>query len=122
MSASMRTTKIALAAVLWILFASPLVAQTVTRTLNWNQPNATLAEVQALVYTSQVDSLTPVILKPSCLAGTPVTCTAPIVFTSGPHTITLTATNAFGSASVSLTGAPPNSPVAISITISVTVP
>ena len=97
-------------------------AQTVTRTLNWNQPNATLAEVQGYTYTTQVDAAPPVITKPSCVAGTPVTCTAPITFASGPHTITLTAINAFGQASASLSGAPPSTPISVTVTIAVTIP
>lgn len=108
--------------VIVLLAAVSAQAQTVTRTLNWNQPNATLAEVQGYTYTTQVDAAPPVITKPSCVAGTPVTCTAPITFASGPHTITLTAINAFGQASVSLSGAPPSAPVSVTVTISVTVP
>jgi hypothetical protein len=113
---------LALFALLVLACAERASAQTISRTMRWGQPNTTLAEVQALVYTSQVDNAPAVLVTPTCVAGTPVTCSAPITFTSGPHTITLTASNAFGSTSASITGAPPSAPVSVTVTISVTVP
>lgn len=109
-----------------VLVPSLLSAQTIARTLSWQQPGDTLANIQAYTYTAQVDTATATILTPNCVSGipatNPVTCSAPIVFVAGAHTITLTAINGFGSATASLSGAPPSGPVSMTVVVKVTIP
>ena len=112
---------------LLVLIAAPSVAQT----LAWDQPlnGLTVAEASALTYTLKVDSAAPVAVTASCTAA-PVgaACTAPLPATilttlsTGRHTITLTAANAFGSAtSAPITGAVPGTPGVLKVTITVTI-
>lgn len=103
------------------LCAETVSAQTITRTLRWQQA-APLADVQGYGYTLQVDAGTPVILTATCLAGVPVTCSAPVSFIAGPHTLLLTVTNGFGTASATLTGVPPTIPASVTISITMTIP
>ena len=104
--------------------ATAASAQTVSPRLQWDQPNATVAEAQAYAYTLKVDSAAAVNLTQTCaLVGTVTRCTAPITpLTSGTHTLTLTVFNGFGSVSAGLTGSSPTTPVSISITITISIP
>lgn len=115
---------IGLACAALVLFASSLAAQTVTRTLAWDQPGVVLTDVGGLTYTLVVDTAAPVILVPACLQpATVVQCTAPISLTAAPHTLTLTVTNAFGSiAAPPLVGVPPGLPANVKVKVTVTVP
>lgn len=106
---------------LFCLCAETVSAQTITRTLRWQQA-APLTDVQGYAYTLQVDAGTPVILTATCLAGVPVTCSAPVSFLAGPHTLVLTVSNGFGTANATLVGAPPTPPATISISITMTIP
>jgi hypothetical protein len=104
-----------------------LHAQTVTSKLQWTQPlttGQTFADVQAFVYTLQIDALAPAVVTATCVAGPPIICTTPLgpFVTSGTHTLTLTASNGFGSVSATLTGAPPQAPATAKVVITVTVP
>lgn len=109
-----------------LLLAIPLQAQTATSKLIWDQPLATghtFADVQAYAYTLKVDNGTASLVTATCTAGTPIRCTTPLpALPSGAHTLTLTATNGFGSASSALSGAPPLGPVSVSVTVTVTIP
>lgn len=103
------------------VFTISLSAQTSTRTLAWDHPGETLAAVQADSYTLKVGAGAAVVVIPTCaLAATTVTCTTPLVASGSP--IVVTRINAFGSASGTLTGATPNGPVNIKVTVVVTVP
>lgn len=118
---------LALGYIIGIALAASLDAQTVTSKLQWNQPltgTQTFADVQAFVYTLQVDTQTPAVVVATCVAGPPIVCTTPLgaFITTGAHTLTLTASNGFGSISASLTGAPPQAPATAKVVITVTVP
>ena len=115
-------------ALLVLSFATVVSAQTPTFRLGWEQPGV-FTDIQGYKYTLKIDTGTPVAVTPICVArsGAPsplADCTSPMpALTSGPHTLTLTAWNGFGSASSDpLAGAPPARPVAISITVTVTIP
>lgn len=110
-----------------LLFAHAALAQTVTRLAEWEQPGATVAEAQGYAYTLKIDSAAPVVLTHTCAAVSSVTrCTAPLasaLLTPGTHTLVLTASNAFGSASSPpLTGAPPAGPVTFKLTFTISIP
>jgi hypothetical protein len=108
---------------LLVAFAPSAHAQTVTDRVAWDQPGATLADLPLLVYTLKVDALPPIILVPTCTFTTVLSCTAPITLTPAPHTLTLTVSNGFGSASSApLTGATPLPGVNVKVIITVTVP
>ena len=111
---------------LFILMAAAAEAQTITRTLSWQQPGDTLANIQSYTYTAQVDAAAAVFLVTACVSGipatNPVTCSAPIVFAAGAHTITLTAINGFGSAVSTISGAPPSGPLSMTVVVKVTIP
>lgn len=115
-------------ALLFALLSLPVSAQTTNLKLAWDQPLATghtFADVQgSYAYTLKVDASAPTLMAVTCVNGTPVKCTAPLPsMPSGPHTLVLTVTNGFGSASSSpLSGAPPSAGVNVSVTVVVTVP
>src|SRR5712664_1511939 len=85
--------------ILELLLQPTSTAQTVTRRLAWDQPGATLADLPGLAYTLVIDAAAPVVLTPTCTFATVLSCVSPITLTQAPHTLTLTVTNAFGSAS-----------------------
>jgi hypothetical protein len=110
--------------VVWLLTAA-VSSQTVTRVADWDQPNATVAEAQAYAYALQIDAAAPVKLAQTCATVGAVThCTAPVAatFTPGTHTLTLTAVNAFGSASATVTGAPPSGPITFTLKFTISIP
>ncbi len=111
--------------ILFLLSASVLSAQTTTRRLAWDQPNATLAEAQALVCTLVIDARPPVVLTQTCTQATPslVSCTVPVTaLGAGKHTLTLTVDNGFDSAAASLSGASPSVPSNLKLSLTITVP
>ncbi len=115
-------------------------AQTTVRTLGWIQgpenvtpvdpPAQVLAKAQAYSYTTKVDTLPAEVSTQTCaLVGTAVNCSAPLssaalaqMALAGPHTITLTAINGFGSGVGTLTGASATAPITITIIVKVTIP
>ena len=101
-------------------------AQTITRTLQWTQPADTVANVATYTTTVRIDAGAPAIQTPACTqAGPDVTCSTPIVLTSGPHTIVLTQTNGGGQASGTLNyvpPAPPTGPGSFRVVVTITVP
>lgn len=104
------------------LCAAPVSAQTITRKAQWTYAAPlTLADAQAYVYTFQVDAATPVVIVATCVAGTPVACSAPVTFASGPHTLVLTASNGFGTANAVLSGSPPGNPATFQISVRMSV-
>ncbi len=103
--------------------ASTAYAQTVVFKVSWDQSEP-LTVVQGFQYTLKVDSAAPTVVVPTCATkGAGTTCSAPLpTLTSGPHTLTVTAFNGFGStASDPLSGQPPSKP-AVSVTVTVSVP
>lgn len=123
----MKLRLVVVALLLWFVGAGLVVAQTVTSKLQWNQPlttGQTFADVQAYVYTLQIDTQAPAVVTATCVAGPPIVCTTPLgpFVTSGTHTLTLTVSNGFGSLSSALTGAPPQAPASAKVVITVTVP
>lgn len=115
--------RLALAAIL-VLFAAPLFAQAPTWVLNWDQPNASLTDAQGYVFQLKVDTAAPANIVATCTAGSPVKCIAQLpTLVTGPHTLTLSAANAFGTVnSAPLSGVPPSAPSNIVIVIKITVP
>ena|SRR3989442_284578 len=106
-----------------ILLQQTPTAQTVTRRLAWDQPGATLADLPGLGYTLVIDAAAPIVLTPTCTFATVLSCVAPITLTQAPHTLTLTVTNAFGSAtSPPLNGVAPLPTVNVKVVVTVTVP
>lgn len=102
-------------------------AQTVTRRLEWDQPNATVVEASGYVYSAQIDALSPQALVQTCtLVGLTTHCSAPFLLPPnlpvGSHTVALTVSNAFGSATAGITGSTPLPPAGITIKVIVTVP
>ena len=123
-----RLRRIRTAALAFALCAAPslLGAQTGPK-VQWDQAES-VATAAGFAYALKVDASAPTPLVTTCapLASTPGLlshCSAPLpTLTPGTHTLTVTATNAFGTASSSpLTGAPPTAPVNIVITITVQV-
>lgn len=115
--------KILLAVIILLALATIPTAQTVTRTLSWEHLGVSLTEVASYAFSVQIDKTTPIAISPTCaLSGTIVSCQSPITFTPAPHVITLTATNAFGSTSGSLSGTSPTPAINIKVTVVVTVP
>lgn len=112
----------ALFTVMLALVAQTGHAQTVSRTLAWDQPSATLADVPSLAYTLQIDSATPTVLAPTCTFASVLSCTAPIALTAAPHTLTLTVVGPFGQAAATLAGVPPVLPANMKVKVTVTVP
>lgn len=114
-------------ALLFSLVATVASAQQATA--QWDHQLATgqvLADFQSpnTVVTFKVDAAAPVTLTQTCAALTAgsIRCTAPVTVSNGPHTLTLTATNSFGSAATSITGAPPSLPTGFKIVIIITTP
>lgn len=107
---------------LLLMFGQRADAQTVNRTIQWQHLTVPLSDVQAYKFTQQIDTGAATAITPTCVAGPPVTCTNPVSFAAGPHTITITAFSGGGQASGSTTVSPPSGPVNISISITVTVP
>lgn len=124
---SARVVSAALVALVLAMAPTHARAQTQSLRLQWFQPLATgqaFTDAQGWTYTVKIDAAAPVLLTATCVDGQPIICTAPIApLVSGTHTLTLTAANAFGSAtSAPLTGAPPGTPATVKITITVTIP
>lgn len=111
-----------------VLLALPSVvqAQTTTKVLSWSHVPDTLTVVNGYTFTLKIDAGTVSQISPTCAtAGANVTCSTPIVLTSGTHTLVVTATNGNGSASGSFNyvpGASPTQPTNIVITVTITVP
>ena len=115
-----------------VLLCVPVLAsaQTVIRSLEWDQigANETLANVQAYTTTLKIDAGAVMQIAPVCTAQGPgVHCVyTPLLLASGVHTLTLTETNIAGSASTgALTytpGVAPAAPTSITVTIKITVP
>jgi hypothetical protein len=101
-----------------------VVAQTTIAKMAWTQPligGQTLTDVQAFAYSLKVDNGTPVALTATCVApvapATNPTCSATLPLITGSHSLTLTATNAFGSAtSDPISVGPPAKPILITVT------
>lgn len=110
----------------FLTVASLAQAATVVDTLTWTQPNDTIANVNTYVFSLTLDTAAPVQVTATCAtAGVNVNCSTPITLTPGNHTITLTATDAAGSASGSLSYvAPPlpTTPGSVTVRIVITVP
>lgn len=109
-----------------VLCTVPASAQTTTKKLAWDQPLAsgqTFADVQKYLYAITVDTGTPSPMTATCVNGGTIACTAPLpALAPGQHTLKLTATNGFDSASTSISGGPPAAPVSVTITVTVTIP
>ena len=106
-----------------VLLQPTPTAQTVTRRLAWDQPGATLADLPGLAYTLVIDAAAPIVLTPTCTFATVLSCVSPITLTQAPHTLTLTVTNAFGSATAPpLNGVAPIPSVNVKVVVTVTVP
>lgn len=110
-----------------LLLAPPLARSAAAQTgshVDWNEAD-TLANVQGYTFTWKVDGGAPIPLTATCTlpaSATLVACTAPIPTPpNGSHTYVLTASNAFGSAGATVSGAPPATPGGLKITIIVTV-
>jgi hypothetical protein len=96
-----------------------------TLKLAWNQPGvASVAEAQALSYQLQIDAAPALPVVQTCtLANFVVSCTAPLAtLPAGAHTLTLTGSNGFGTASASITGTAPNPATNVKIVLTITVP
>jgi hypothetical protein len=113
-----------------LLLAAPLGAQTVTKSLEWDEPEA-IAVVSTFITTVKIDAASAVQVTPTYSTATaPGMLThgkTPITLTAGTHTIVLTVTNPSG---VSASAAPlnynpgvaPGTPVSVVITVTITVP
>ncbi len=109
--------------------AIPASAQSATWKLQWDQVG-TLADAQLLVYALTDNGVVAALPVPTCVfvPASPIVpqakavCTAPLpVLTPGSHTLVLTGTSLFGSASAApLVGVPPTS--AINIKVVITIP
>lgn len=114
---------------LTILFS--LIAVTVqaqSATAQWDHtmvPGQVLADYNAATATLKIDAASPVTLTQTCvtiIAPNGIRCSAPVTITPGPHTLKLDITNAFGTVSTTVTGAPPTLPSGFKIVILITVP
>lgn len=115
---------------LLILVPSLTNAQTVTKNLEWDEPEA-VSVVSTFITTVKVDAAVPVQVSPSysasTMAGMLTHGKTPVTLTSGVHVIILTVTNTSG---VSTSAAPlnynpgvaPGTPVSVVITVTITVP
>lgn len=116
----------ALLALLCMLFVAPLLAQTTTYKVQWEQSlvaGQVFADIATWQWAVRVDAGTPVVGTPTCVNGTPIRCTLPLpTMTPGAHTVTVTGTNAFGSGTGSLSGNPPSNPINITVIVNVVVP
>lgn len=108
---------------LFLLLPGIVQSQTPSFKMIWNHTEPP-AVSQAFQFTLKVDSGTPAIITATCTAnGTGSTCTAPLTaLPSGPHTLTLTAFDGFGSSSATLAGQPPSTPVSVTVTVTITIP
>lgn len=118
---------------LWLLACWPAMssAQTSTFRLGWGQtPTATetFASLASYQYTLKIDANPATVVIATCTqAPAPATahpCTTPLPpMPSGTHTLTLTAFNGFGqTSSAPFSGGPPNAPIIITVSVTVTVP
>ena len=110
-------------AIVALFLTAPLHAQ--TWSVIWTQPSTTVAEAQGYVYRLSVDGGAAGIVTATCAAvGSLTECRTPRpALGAGPHTLTLTAENGFGtSAPSTISGQPPSSPVTIRVVIEITVP
>lgn len=109
------------------LLLADVHAQAAASTVAWDHaasdPStapALLAEVQTYTFTLKVGALPAVTLTPTCVVnGSGVSCSAPVVLPplilTVKTTFVLTASNAFGSASTTLTGQSPANPKGLKI-------
>lgn len=107
------------------LLAQGMAAQSAAFKLGWDQPDVIPTNIPSLSYTLKIDNATPIIVSPTCVAKAAGSiCTIPLPqMTNGPHTLTLTVFNGFGSAtSDPLTGTSPAKPVSVTVTVTVTIP
>jgi hypothetical protein len=110
-------------------FASLSEAQTITKTLAWEQPE-TQAIVSTFITTVKIDAAAAVQVTPTLTASTVVGnlthAATPIILAAGTHTIVVTETNTSGLSGTSTLnynpGVSPSNPVNITITVTVTVP
>jgi len=119
----MRDTVLRIVAI-GLLFSAALGAQTTTRSLAWTQPGiTTVAAAQALSYRLAVDGAASVVAAQTCtVVGAVVSCAAPLpTLAPGPHTLVLSVDNGFGTASATLSGTSPTSPINLSVVLTVTV-
>jgi len=116
--------RFALIVALILTLASPVAAQTSTRALAWDQPLATVTEAMAFIYTLKIDAAPPAIVTAACaLVSTVTRCSTPLAaFGPGAHTLVLTVTNGFDSATSSLSGSSPAGAINLRIVVTVTVP
>ena len=100
------------------------VASAQTAQILWTQSDP-LAKAQAETFTLKVDAAAPTALTAACtqIDANNSACSAPIAApTPGNHTYTLTATNAFGSASTTVgPGSAPGVPGGFKLVITITV-
>lgn len=103
---------------------SGAAVQTAGYKIQWEQPEG-LAQATANQYTLRIDTAAPLTVVPTCVfvSASSARCTTPLpTLATGPHTLTLTALNAFGSASSdALIGTPPGKPGNVIITINITI-
>jgi hypothetical protein len=111
-------------ALLLLLVAAPLAAQTTTAKLVWDMAN-TVADANTFTYSLKDGSAAAVTLTASCsTVATMTECQAPIAPpAAGPHSYVLTASSPLGSAaSAALVGSTPGAPLTLRITITISVP
>ena len=109
-----------LLASLFVLSSVSGYAQGVTATATWQQPGADVPTAQSYTYTLKIDTATPINLTQTCsTVNSQTQCTAPVAnYIVGVHTVVLTASNANGSASQTVTtGAPPSNPTSTKIIV-----
>ena len=112
-----------LSVIVLVLLGSPLLAQSTYR-LQWEQPNATLAQAQGYSYSLKVDAAAATAITATCAGTTAITCSTPMpVLAAGSHTLVVTATNGFGSASSApFPGSSPSAPINLTVIVNVTIP
>lgn len=111
---------------IFCLWAATARAQTVTYTLQWDHVGDILSNVNTYTFGLKIDAATAIAISPTCATnGLNVTCTTPVSLISGNHTITVTASNANGTASGTLNYVPPVAPINpsnIKVIVKITVP
>ena len=115
---------------LLLLVPAPLMAQTVTQTLQFDFVGDTLSVVQADFLMLKLDTAEAVRITSTCVQATPslVTCSSSIVpvLMPGTHTLVVTRTSVVNGLTASGTlvysPSPPTGPTNIKIIINVTVP
>ncbi len=107
-----------------LLWGGIVSAQTTTWRLAWDMPEA-VGLSQGFVYSLSVDGAAAAPLGATCVvrAAGGSTCSAALPpMTTGTHTLRVTASNAFGSAtSAPYTGASPSAPLNLTVTLTVVI-